>query len=235
MRMGIFGADYQFGRLLAGVAIAHGRGEGAMTPTGLDRAYSAHSSMTTVHPYAAFDLSEDLTLWGHSNLGLMVDATLNLLVAHQDSRYREWGFSGSVRFDPGMAGRGLSLDLTPSFGSAAQGAGRLWAMQDLGGLAPYSGVPFDLGGQFAAELGYGMTGPGGRGAGRPYAGLTQAGMGYRAVRYGYRWEVDQHFNVGVEGARQDSGGAFAPPLFGGDRGGFGGANHSVQLRGGVKF
>lgn len=58
-------------------------------------------------------------------------------VAHPDSRYDEWGFSGSVRFDPGMAGRGLWLNVTPSFGAAAQGADRLWAMQDLGGLAPY--------------------------------------------------------------------------------------------------
>ena len=62
--MGIFGADYQLGRLLAGVAVAHGRGEGTITPAELDRAYSAHSTLTSVHPYAAFDLADDLTLWG---------------------------------------------------------------------------------------------------------------------------------------------------------------------------
>ena len=48
--MGIFGADYQLGRLLAGVAVAHGRVEGTMTPAELDRAYSAHSTLTSVHP-----------------------------------------------------------------------------------------------------------------------------------------------------------------------------------------
>ena len=69
MRMGIFGADYQLGRLLAGVAVAHGCGEGAMTPAGLKRAYSAHSTLTSVHPYAALDLSEDLTLWGQAGYG----------------------------------------------------------------------------------------------------------------------------------------------------------------------
>lgn len=37
MRMGIFGGDYQVGRLLAGLAVSHGRGDGSMTPTGLDR------------------------------------------------------------------------------------------------------------------------------------------------------------------------------------------------------
>lgn len=36
----------------------------------------------------------------------------------------------------------------------------------------------------AADVGYGMTGPGGRGTGTPYAGLTQSGVGYRALRYG---------------------------------------------------
>ena len=110
-------------------------------------------------------------------LGLMVDATINLLVAHQDSRYEEWDFTGSVRFEPGLAGRGLSLTMTPSFGMAAQGADRLWGMQEVGGLIPYGTVPFDMGGQFAADVGYGMDGPGGHGTGTPYAGLSAVGHG----------------------------------------------------------
>ena len=275
MRMGVFGTDYRMGRVLAGVAVAHGRGGGSMRRAGLDRAYGAHSTLTSVHPYVAFDLSEELTVWGQGgwgrgemalaesfvraegleqaggyrtgngltmmaagvrgglpelggfelavksdaflvrtvsdavasrgagnlaaaeagvsrvraalegsrelrfaggrtltpsvelgvrqdggdaetgmgldtgfgvvyadpNLGLMVDATLNLLVAHQDSRYEEWGFTGSVRFDPGLAGRGLSLTMTPSFGMASQGADRLWAMQDMSGLVPHGALP----------------------------------------------------------------------------------------------
>ena len=46
-------------------------------------------------------------VYADPNLDLMVDAMLNLLVAHQDSRHQEWGFTGSVRFDPGLSGRGL--------------------------------------------------------------------------------------------------------------------------------
>ena len=68
MRMGIFGTDYQMGRLLAGVAVARGRGTGNLTRAGLDRAYSAHSTLTSVHPYVAFDLSEGLTVWGQGGL-----------------------------------------------------------------------------------------------------------------------------------------------------------------------
>ena len=40
-----------------------------MTPAELDRAYSAHSTLTSVHPYAAFDLADDLTLWGQAGYG----------------------------------------------------------------------------------------------------------------------------------------------------------------------
>ena len=40
-----------------------------MTPAGLDRTYSATSSLTSVHPYLAFDLSDDLTVWGQAGYG----------------------------------------------------------------------------------------------------------------------------------------------------------------------
>ena len=166
----------------------------------------------------------------------MVDATLSMLVTHQNSRYDEWGFSGSLRFDPGMAGRGLSLNLTPSFGAAAQGADRLWAMQDMGGPVPYGAVPFELGDQVTADIGYGMTRPGGRGTGTPYAGLTQSGIGHRAMRYGWRWEIGPRFNIGVEGARQGGvGGIAAVDGLGGPalEGVGSGATHSLQMRGGI--
>ena len=82
-----------------------------------------------------------------------------------------------------------------------------------------------------------MAGPGGRGTGTPYAGMTQSGMGYRAMRYGWRWTVDQRFNVDVEGARQDGLGGFLDGLGNGpaDLGRTGEAAHSVQVRGGVSF
>ena len=102
----------------------------------------------------------------------------------QDGGDAEWGFTGSVRFDPDLSGRGLSLTMTmtPSFGLASQGADWLWAMQDMGGLVPHGGLPFDMGGQFAADVGYGMSGPGGRGTRTPYGGLSQSAGGYRAMR-----------------------------------------------------
>ena len=85
-----------------------------------------------------------------------------------------------------------------------------------------------------------MAGPGGRGTGTSYAGLTQSGMGYRAMHYGYRWEVGRRFNVGVEGTRQGGFGG-VPTLDGPGAGRLGldplgtGSTHSVQLRGGLSF
>ncbi len=54
-------------------------------------------------------------------LGLTAEAQARTLVAHEDSSYREWGASGSVRIDPGASGRGLSLTLAPAWGAASGG------------------------------------------------------------------------------------------------------------------
>lgn len=40
----------------------HGRGGGSVLCDGLDPTYRAHSASTSVHPYVAFDLSDDLTV-----------------------------------------------------------------------------------------------------------------------------------------------------------------------------
>ena len=117
------------------------------------------------------------------------------------------------------------------------GAGRRPPVVDAGhGLArALRGDPVRHGRAVRRDLGYGMAGPGGRGTGTPYAGLTPSGMGYWATRYGWRWEVGQQFNLGVEGSRHGSFGGFAQPVLGdaGDR--LGGAQHSVQVDGGVSF
>ena len=101
---------------------------------------------------------------------------------------------------------------------------------------PHGALPFDMGGQFAADVGYGMAGPGGRGTGTPYAGMTQSAVGYQAMRYGWRWTVDQRFNVGVEGARQAGfGGTFDGGYGAAVLSRSGDAAHSVLVRGGVSF
>ena len=87
-------------------------------------------------------------VYAEPRLGLMLDAMVNLLMAHQDSRYKEWVQRlGALR--PRSGGTRAVTDDDAVAGSASQGAGRLWAMQDMGGLVPY-GTPFDMVEAYAA-------------------------------------------------------------------------------------
>ena len=68
-------------------------------------------------------------------LGLTVATHARVLLAHEDSGYEEWGLGGSLRLDPGAAGRGASLDLRSSWGAVASGIDGLWSQQTTAGLA----------------------------------------------------------------------------------------------------
>ena len=69
-------------------------------------------------------------------LGLTIDAAVRGLLAHEDSDYKEWGASGTVRVAPGAMGQGLSLTLAPAWGATASGVDGLWSRQTTAGLAP---------------------------------------------------------------------------------------------------
>ena len=68
--------------------------------------------------------------------GLTVEANARTLVAHEDSDYREWGAGGSVRLGPNASGRGLSLALSPVWGTPSSGVERLLSARDAAGLPP---------------------------------------------------------------------------------------------------
>ena len=57
---------------------------------------------------------------------------------HEERDYEEWGVSGSVRFDPGERGRGLSMRLGSGWGAASGDAERLWTQR---AVAPGSSTP----------------------------------------------------------------------------------------------
>ncbi len=46
--------------------------------------------------------------------GLTVEGRVRGLLAHADSAYEDWDASGSLRLDPGVQDRGLSLTLAPA-------------------------------------------------------------------------------------------------------------------------
>ena len=141
-------------------------------------------------------------------LGLTVEGKARGLLAHEDTDYREWGASGSVRIDPGAAGRGLSLTLTPAWGADSGGAERLWSARDARGLVRTG--DFEPGSRLDAELGYGLGAPHGLGLVTPYAGLTLSDGAYRTLRTGVRWNATPSATVSLAASREGQGSGEAP-------------------------
>ena len=135
-------------------------------------------------------------------LGLTVEGKARGLVAHEDTDYREWGASASVRLDPGAAGRGLSLSLTPAWGADSGNAERLWGHADARGLAANDG--FEPAGRLDAEAGWGFGAFGGRGLATPFAGLALSEAGDRTWRSGVRWTLGPDTAFGVEGTLREA-------------------------------
>ena len=134
--------------------------------------------------------------------GLTVEGKARGLVAHEDTDYREWGASASVRLDPGAAGRGLSLSLSPAWGADSGGAERLWGLSDARGLAGNDGV--EPAGRLDAEAGWGFAAFGGRGLMTPFAGLALSDAGERTWRSGVRWTLGADMAFGVEGTLREA-------------------------------
>ena len=160
--------------------------------------------------------------------GLSVDASVRALVAHEDSKYREWGASGALRLAPGERGRGLSFSLAPTYGTAGSGVDRLWSARDARGLAPTGGT-FEPESRLEGELGYGMALFGDRFTGTPNVGFGLTGAGARDYRIGWRLTSvvrgDPGFRVDLDATRREpanDNGAGAP-------------EHGVMLRAAIRW
>ena len=107
------------------------------------------------------------------------------LAAHAAQDLRDWGVSGSLRYDADPSSeRGLWLSVRQSYGSAADGGrDRLPGLETL--PAP-SGDAYDpAGSRLNAESGYGFPIADGHLTGAPYVGFGLSG-GTREHRLGYR-------------------------------------------------
>ena len=114
-----------------------------------------------------------------ANSGLNLTVHGRTLLTHAQEGYDEWGFGGMIMYTPGGDGRGLSLSVTPTWGSTASGISRLWAH----GVAHMAGDVYD-GRRVSAEVGYGVATPEGRGTFTPYARMAlirQPGATYLSV------------------------------------------------------
>ena len=144
--------------------------------------------------------------------GFSVEARVRTLVAHEDSDYREWGASGAVRLDPGERGRGLSFSLSPTWGAASSGMGRLWSARDARGLAPEG--EFEARQRLEGELGYGLALFGDRFTGTPNLGFGLSDTA-RDWRIGWRLTSaargDPGFEAQLDATRRERAHGDEPP------------------------
>ena len=135
--------------------------------------------------------------------GLSIEASLRALVAHEEQGYREWGASGALRFDPGQQGRGLTVSIVPTWGTAASGISRLWDQSTTAGLAPDSPLAQAAAeGRLEAELGYGLLTLKGRALLTPYARVALVESADQAWHLGTRLALAESLNLSVEASRR---------------------------------
>ena len=131
--------------------------------------------------------------WARGSLTLQVNG--RMLVAHADESYEEWGYSGSLVYEPGADGLGLQMRVGSSAGSSASGIRNLWALENASGLVRGGAVPFAQ--RFDAEVGYGL----GRGTlWYPYFVADDSGQ----TRYGLKLSSGRTMGVGLEFGRRKS-------------------------------
>ena len=131
--------------------------------------------------------------WARGSLTLQVNG--RMLVAHADESYEEWGYSGSLVYEPGADGLGLQMRVGSSAGAAASGIRNLWALENASGLVRGGAVPFAQ--RFDAEVGYGI----GRGTlWYPYFVADDSGQ----TRYGLKLSSGRRMGVGLEFGRRES-------------------------------
>ena len=131
--------------------------------------------------------------WARGSLTLQVNG--RMLVAHADESYEEWGYSGSLVYEPGTDGMGLQMRVGSSAGAAASGIRNLWALENASGLVRGGAVPFAQ--RFDAEVGYGL------GSGTlwyPYFVADDSGQ----TRLGLKLSSGRMIGVGLEFGRRES-------------------------------
>lgn len=119
--------------------------------------------------------------------GFSVDLRVRSLVTHEVSGRKEWGVSGMLRYDPAPASElGLALSLNSGYGVRASGGVEESFALDLSDGIENLGDDAPSAGRLEAELGYGLSVPGGLYAGTPWArfGLSE---GRSSWRLGWRF------------------------------------------------
>ena len=146
--------------------------------------------------------------------GLAMDVRSRVLFAHEGDA-GEWSLGGSLRLAP-KSGRGLSLQVLPSYGDTSSGTSRLWE-QGTGGAALRKGKPMP---RLDTEFGYGTWLF--KGLVTPYSSVALSKGGTRGYRVGARFKFGSGFDLSLEGERQEGSVGNHP-------------DHGVNLRGRMRW
>ena len=149
----------------------------------------------------------------NSGLGLTAEGRGRFVISARDG-YEEWGLGGTLMFDPAARGEGLSIRVAPSYGDHTSGVNQLW---ERGVHDAVGGHGLGMGPNVDGEVAYGIAGF----HGTPYSGFYLAESGSRAFSSGVRYDLGAGVGLRLEGTRRESG--------------FGGARHSVGVRGRIKL
>ena len=135
--------------------------------------------------------------WHDPAAGWTGELRARTLAAHEHDR-DEWGVSALVRLDPGADGRGTFLTFGPAHGRTESGLGQLFDYS----LPPAAdGVAAEEAeSRLEAEVGhgFGLPGPGPLAVLTPWAGLSLAESGARALRLGARYRMGEALALGIE-------------------------------------
>ncbi len=138
--------------------------------------------------------------------GFTVEINGRWLLAHRDSAFRDWGVSGSLRYDPRPSSeRGLNLSVTSSVGGSAKGGANALFGQGLpaGPAANDNSVP-GLG--LTTELSYGFSALGGTAVQIPWAAWSLTESDGQTVRLGWRLRLGpggSSADFGIEAGRSE--------------------------------
>ena len=149
---------------------------------------------------------------GYAARRLSVTVNARGLLAHQDTAYEEWGFSGAMAYTPSADGRGWSMRLGSGWGATHSGVESLWSRQNAAGLVRHA--PVDTAQAYQLEVRYGLDGRQGRARWAPYIGVESGGGSRQALRLGVTLTAGRRLDAGLElGQRQ--GGPGADPEYAG--------------------
>ena len=134
-----------------------------------------------------------------SSFGLAVEARGRTLLFHQGDT-KEWGLGGSVSFNPGGDGRGLSMSVLPTYGNSSSGVQGLWESEKVADLGA-SGSTREFG--LETEVGYGFPMFGDGGLLTPYGAFGRPDPDSRNYRFGGRFSMNRTIDLTLEGQRRE--------------------------------